>query len=205
MVDDHRLFAEAMALTLSGAGMTVVGIATNAAEGHDEARDKRPDLVLVDIGLPDRDGIELGREILVDLPETKVVALTAHEEPAIVRDAEAAGFHGYLTKTTEPDRFTKALEIVADGNTVFPDRVDRSKRTAPGQVQLMTDQLTARELEVLELLAEGATSREIALRLEVSANTVRTHVQSVLTKLQVHSRLEAAAFAVKHGIVRPRP
>jgi two-component system, NarL family, nitrate/nitrite response regulator NarL len=207
MVDDHRLFAEAIGQALESAGMTLVGIARNAADGLTEAHAERPDLVLVDIGLPDQDGIELGREILDDLPETKVVALTALEEPQTVREALDAGFHGYLTKNTEPRHFQRALEIVIDGDVVFPDRL--SSRTAwptakDADWQLLAEQLTAREIEVLQLLAEGASSSEIAERLAVSPNTVRTHVQGVLTKLQVHSRLEAAAFAVRHDLVKLR-
>jgi two-component system, NarL family, nitrate/nitrite response regulator NarL len=207
MVDDHRLFAEAISLSLEQAGMTVVGVATNAADGLTGAHAERPDLVLVDIGLPDQNGIELGTRILVELPETKVVALTALEEPQTVRRALDAGFHGYLSKNTDPRRFRRALETVIDGDLVFPERVGgrSSWPTAKdADSQLLADQLTAREIEVLQLLAEGASSGEIATRLSVSPNTVRTHVQGILTKLQVHSRLEAAAFAVRHDLVRPR-
>lgn len=205
MVDDHRLFTEAIGLTLENAGITVVGIVTNAADGLAEAHAARPDLVLVDIGLPDQDGIALGKEILGELPDTKVVVLTALEEPQAVRQALDAGLHGYLTKNTEPRRFRRALETVIDGDVVFPDRLGAmTVRTSAkdADARLLADQLTARETEVLQLLAEGASSSEIAERLAVAHNTVRTHVHGILTKLQVHSRLEAAAFAFRHDLVK---
>ena len=144
-----------------------------------------------------------GRDILEELPETKVVAVTALEDEGSVQDAFKAGFHGYLTKQTEAERFGHALRSVEDGQSVFPQRQIGRNRERSG-AELLADQLTTREVEVLQLLAEGATSAQIAEKLDVSPNTVRTHVQGILSKLQVHSRLEAAAFAVRHGLVKPR-
>lgn len=187
-------------------GMTLVDIATSAGQALPAVREQRPDLVLVDLGLPDQDGIDLGRAILDEAPDTKVVALTALEDEATVQDALRSGFHGYLTKNSEPGRFKRALESVADGQVVFPHRLGRPA-TGDGDVseaELLARQLTPREIEVLQLLAEGASSATIADALSVSLNTVRTHVQGILTKLQVHSRLEAAAFAVRHDLVKVR-
>jgi DNA-binding NarL/FixJ family response regulator len=157
----------------------------------------------VDIGLPDGHGVEIGRRILEECPGTKVVALTALEDERIVERALQAGLHGYLTKNTDPATFRRALESVEDGQTVYPHRLGRHTGRAPGGSHegLLAQQLTPRELEVLQLLAEGAASREIAGRLSISSNTVRTHVQGILSKLQVHSRLEAAAFAVRNDLV----
>jgi DNA-binding NarL/FixJ family response regulator len=188
-------------------GMTLVDVATTAERALSLVREHRPDLVLMDVGLPDQDGITLGRAILREAPDTKVVVLTALEDEQTVRDAIRSGFHGYLTKNTEPESFKRALASVADGQVVFQHRLGRA--LAPGGVEasgaeLLARQLTSREVEVLQLLAEGASSTEISRRLAVSPNTVRTHVQGILTKLQVHSRLEAAAFAVRHGIVKMR-
>jgi two-component system, NarL family, nitrate/nitrite response regulator NarL len=207
IVDDHLLFAEAIGLTLSSMGMTVVGIVTRAKEALGAAREHRPDLVLVDIGLPDQSGIALGKEILEELPDMKVVALTAREDAQAVREALRMGFHGYLTKRIEPEQFRRSLESVLAGQAVFPHGLAR--RAAQTSIdgsdgELLAKQLTAREIEVLQLLAEGASSREIADRLSVSPNTVRTHVQGILSKLQVHSRLGAAAYAVRHDLVKIR-
>ena len=203
IVDDHRLFADAIRVTLTEMGMSVLGVYTTADTGLAGAREHRPDMVLLDLGLPDRPGLELGREILEELPETKVVALTALEDEKSVQDALKAGFHGYLTKQTEAARFQRALRSVQDGQSVFPQRqVGRNRERTDDE--LMAEQLTTREVEVLQLLAEGASSGQIAEQLRVSPNTVRTHVQGILSKLQVHSRLEAAAFAVRHQLVKVR-
>jgi two-component system nitrate/nitrite response regulator NarL len=206
-VDDHLLFAEAIGQTLAGMGMTLVGIAATAEQALPIVREQRPDLVLMDVGLPDHDGIALGRVILSEAPDTKIVVLTALEDEQTLRDALRSGFHGYLTKNTEPETFRRALESVADGQVVFQHRLGQVLASRGGVVsgaELLARQLTSREVEVLQLLAEGASSREISDRLAVSPNTVRTHVQGILTKLQVHSRLEAAAFAVRHGVVKIR-
>lgn len=206
-MDDHLLFAEAIGQTLSAMGMTLVAISTNADDAMSAVREHRPDLVLMDVGLPGQDGIELGRVILEEAPDVKVVALTALEDGKAVQDALRSGFHGYLTKNCEPGKFRRALESVADGQVVFPHYLAKQGGTGDGEAsdaELLARQLTPREIEVLQLLAEGAASRDIADRLAVSPNTVRTHVQGILTKLQVHSRLEAAAFAVRHALVTVR-
>jgi DNA-binding NarL/FixJ family response regulator len=201
IVDDHRLFADAIRVTLTEMGMSVVDIYATAEGGLAGTRENRPDMVLLDLGLPDRSGLELGRDILEELPETKVVAVTALEDEGSVQDAFKAGFHGYLTKQTEAERFKHVLRSIEDGQSVFPQRQIGRKRSG---AELLADQLTTREVEVLQLLAEGATSGQMAEQLDVSPNTVRTHVQGILSKLQVHSRLEAAAFAVRHGLVKLR-
>ena len=102
--------------------MSVLGIYPTAEQGLAGAREHRPDMVLLDIGLPDRSGLELGREILEELPETKVVAVTALDDEKTVQEAFKAGFNGYLTKQTETERFAQALRSVEDGQTVFPKR-----------------------------------------------------------------------------------
>jgi two-component system nitrate/nitrite response regulator NarL len=201
------LFAEAIGQTLSAMGMTLVGISTNAGEAMSAVREHHPELVLMDVGLAGSDGIQVGRAILEEAPDTKVVALTALEDESAVQDALRSGFHGYLTKNCEPDSFRRALESVADGQVVFPHYLAKQAGAVDGEAtdaELLARQLTPREIEVLQLLAEGAASRDIADRLAVSPNTVRTHVQGILTKLQVHSRLEAAAFAVRHALVTVR-
>jgi two-component system nitrate/nitrite response regulator NarL len=207
MIDDHLLFAEAIRLSLVRSGMGDVRIVSRPEDALPAAKEDRPDLVLVDISLPGRSGIAVGSEILQVLPETRVVALTAREDPQTVKEALRAGFHGYLSKRAESTQFRRALDSVLDGHTVFPHRLGARTATDKQDADdpdLLASQLTTREVEVLQLLAEGASSREISRRLSVSPNTVRTHVQGILTKLQVHSRLEAAAFAVRHDVVKLR-
>ncbi len=166
--------------------------------------DDRPDVILLDLGLPDRSGLAVGREILESWPEAKLMVLTALDDPKAVEEAMRAGFRGYLTKDTPVSRFVSSIEAIVAGQEVFPHRFAQAD-AAPGvpndSVWLLISQLTPREREVLGLLVEGADGRTIATRLGISRNTVRTHVQSILTKLQVHSRLEAATLAVRHRVV----
>ncbi len=206
IVDDHRLFADVIRSVLEGHGMEVFAVASSLEEGLATARREHPDVVLVDLGMPDGNGIGLGRTIVAELPETKVIALTALNDPKVVGEALRAGFAGYLTKDTPLTRFVAMIEAAAAGQVVIPQRLAAAAigaRTAEERhASLLAEQLSPRERQVLTLLAEGANSEDIAGKLSVSPNTVRTHVQSILTKLQVHSRLEAATFAVRYGIVK---
>ena len=188
--------------------MEVMGLATSGTEALETLDGESPDIVLVDIGLPDMSGLEVGKEIIRRYPEALVLAVTALNDPDVVGEAIRIGFHGYLTKDTPLPQFVKSIESAIEGQVVIPRRFAR--RAAGGMspseesAALLLKHLTARESQVLELLAKGASSNDIATELSVSANTVRSHVQNILTKLQVHSRLEAAAFAVKHGAVKIR-
>jgi DNA-binding NarL/FixJ family response regulator len=206
IVDDHRLFANVIRSVLTEQGMDVLEIASSVREGLEADRAGRPDVVLVDLGLPDGDGISLGRSIIAERPSARVIALTALNDPKAVGEALRAGFAGYLTKDTPLTQFVSMIQAAMSGQVVIPQRlaaVAVGLRTAEERhASLLAEQLSPRERQVLTLLAEGANSEDIAGRLSVSPNTVRTHVQSILTKLQVHSRLEAATFAVKFGIVK---
>lgn len=204
IVDDHLLFAEAIRPTLESLGMSVVAVAATGAEGLEEVSRHQPDLVLVDIGLPDESGLAAGRRILEAYPEAKVVVLTALLSPGTVREAVRIGFHGYLTKDVPVSRFASSLRAVVDGQVVFPRRLASAIARPSGEdgLELLSEHLTAREREVLGMLAEGLGGPDIARKLGITTNTVRTHIQGILTKLQVHSRLEAVAFAHRRGIVR---
>jgi DNA-binding NarL/FixJ family response regulator len=205
IVDDHVLFAEALKPTLEAGGVQVVGVATTAEEGLRATAELRPELVLLDLGLPDRSGLEVGRSIVEEHPQVKVVAVTALEDPRAVQDALRAGFQGYLTKDMPTSRFVQGVSAAVAGEVVFPrrlaSRVRGSRSPEEENAVLLASQLTPREREVLALLVEGASGQQIAKRLSISTNTVRTHVQSILTKLQVHSRLEAAVFASRHRLL----
>jgi two-component system, NarL family, nitrate/nitrite response regulator NarL len=183
--------------------MEPVGLATSGTGALEYLERDRPDVILLDLGLPDRSGLAVGREMLEDWPEAKLVALTALDDQKTVEAAQVAGFCGYLSKNLPVSRFVASIEAVAAGQMVFPHRAASRRTHSPtnDSVWLLVSQLTAREREVLELLVEGADGAMIARRLGISRNTVRTHVQSILTKLQVHSRLEAATLAVRHRVV----
>ena len=197
------MFAEAIRSALDDAGMEAVGVVTTGRAALAFLEDDRPDVILLDLGLPDRSGLAVGREILELWPEAKLMVLTALDDPKAVEEAMRAGFRGYLTKDTPVSRFVSSIEAIVSGQEVFPHRgAQRMRRPGSNDsVWLLISQLTPREREVLGLLVEGADGRTIATRLGISRNTVRTHVQSILTKLQVHSRLEAATLAVRHRVV----
>ena len=201
IVDDHKLFADAISPALQRQGIDVVSIATNGSDALEAVRRDRPDGVLIDIGLPDRSGLVVGSEILQEWPSTVVIAVTALEDARLVREVAKAGFHGFLTKSTDLRRFVSSVRTVLGGEAVFPRRGVRGDGPHMRQTPLVAEQLTAREREVLALLSRGATSQRIADALGIAPNTVRTHVQNILSKLQVHSRLEAVAFAARHGVV----
>ena len=217
IVDDHVLFAEAIQMALRDQGMLNVAIVTDplAVPQIVADADRRPDVVLMDIGLAGESGLALGARIVREFPQVKVLAVTALSDHRLLREAMGVGFSGFLTKDTQVSRLVSSIRTVAEGEVVIPHKLARgvaatgggrgSKPAKDEEAALLASQLTEREHEVLQLLSEGATSARIADRLSISRNTVRTHVQSVLGKLGVHSRLEAAAFAVRHGLVRSKP
>jgi two-component system nitrate/nitrite response regulator NarL len=204
IIDDHQLFADVITSTLREVGMDVLGPAGTGSKGLALARKERPDLVLVDLGLPDEDGLVVGKKIIREWPESKVVAVTSRADPRAVQAAIRLGFHGYITKDTSIKQFVSSIKAVLEGQVVMPRRLAKAATGARSPEErhaaMLIAQLTQREREVIALLAEGANSAQIARRLSISPNTVRTHVQNVLSKLGVHSRLQAAAFAARHGL-----
>jgi len=216
IVDDLVLFAEAVQMALRGQGMRDVTILTDPEDVLGLLTDERtrPDVVLMDLGLPGESGLALGARIVRRFPQIKVLALTGLSDPRLLGEAMRLGFSGFLTKDTQVSRLMSSIRTVAGGEVVIPQRLAKSVAGGVGrghpdvpsamdeEAALLASQLTEREREVLGLLAEGATSPQIADRLRISRHTVRTHVGSLLGKLGVHSRLEAAAFAVRNGLVK---
>ena len=206
IVDDHKLFAEAIRSALEEAGVDVVDVATNAHETLNAVSRHEPDLVLMDLGLPDANGFEVGQELLERDPDVKVLIVTAVTDPDLVRDSVGAGFSGYVTKDTPIVQFVSSVRAALAGDVVLPRSLARRvvgvRSPEEEEARRRAGHLTEREREVLELLTEGASSERIAATLHISLNTVRTHIQNTLTKLQVRSRLEAAAFAVRFGLVK---
>jgi two-component system, NarL family, nitrate/nitrite response regulator NarL len=198
IIDDDRLFADVIRGALERVGLEVAAVAHTGRDGLTRVREHHPDGVVLDIGLPDQDGFVVGRRILEESPTTKVVILSTFDDPRRIDEAAALGFTGYLTKDLDVSQFQLAI------GRAFAGKTARSGGRPPrGRAPILHSELTPREYEVLTLLVEGAGATSIAERLGISRNTVRTHVQSILTKLQVHSRLEAATFALRHDLVAP--
>ena len=201
LVDDHPLVRFAVRQALTGSDLTVAGEAATAEEAMDIALEVRPDVMLVDISLPGMGGIELVRELSPRLPATRFVMLTVSTDERDLMMAMDQGADGYLTKDLSPEALQRAIRGAHSGDLAMPrwmaDRlvrslVDRTHRpSVPGRDAAIAN-LSIREREVLHMLAEGLTDREIAETLVISVRTVQTHVSNVLHKLGVRRRAEAA-------------
>jgi two-component system nitrate/nitrite response regulator NarL len=209
IVDDHRLFADAIRSALEDAGAEVVAIVGNGQEAAAAVARHEPDLVLLDLGLPDADGFQVGRQLLHRNPELRVLIVTALSDPQLVQICVREGFSGYVPKSTPIAQFVSSVKAALAGDVVLPRKLARRAvgvRSPEEEDALRrASHLTDREREVLALLTEGARSEVISATLHISLNTVRTHVRNILAKLQLGSRLEAAAFAVRFGIVKKGP
>lgn len=205
IVDDHALFAQAIGSMLEREGF-VIDVVGTGQEALEAVQRTHPDLVLLDLDLPDRSGLDVGMAILAESPTTKLLAVSALNDAGSVREAIQAGFHGYVTKASGVEQFVSSLNAVLEGHAVIPSEATGHRSSSePRDLQALrlAAQLTPREREILQLLADGLTTRAIARRLHIAPNTVRSHVQGLLSKLQVHSRLEAVAFAARHGLTEP--
>jgi DNA-binding NarL/FixJ family response regulator len=206
IVDDHEVVRMGLKAALDiEDDFTVVAEAANGRDAIDRARVHRPDIVLMDVRMDGMDGIEACREICSELPGTRVLMLTSYAEEETVVAALLAGAAGYVLKNVARARLLEALRSVARGESLLDSRLTKTvleKLMTGGGKPAERDVLTEREREVLVLIAEGATNKEIAQKLVVSENTARNHVSHILSKLGFSRRSEAAAYAVKRGLVR---
>ncbi len=209
LVDDHQLLTGSLSQILAlEADIEVVGIAATVEDARQLSRE-RMDVVLMDYRLPDGTGAEATRSIKARWPTARVVMLTALNDDETVLESIQAGADGYLTKDRVVEDVVSAVRAAHAGETLLPRSVimgiaqrvaaarDRSNERQP------VEPLTPRELEVLRALTEGLSTPEICDRLFIAPNTLRTHVQNIMGKLRVHSKLEAVAFALRHRLVDP--
>ena len=207
VADDHPVFREGFAALLGNIdGVEVVGTASDGDEAVAAARDLAPDVIVMDVQMPGKDGLEATRAVLAERPQTGVVVLTMSEEDATVFAAIRAGARGYLLKGAEPEEVVRAITTVAGGGVVFgavlAHRIADFFASAPSAAESRFPTLTARELEVLNLVAAGLSNAQIAGRLYLSQKTVRNHVHAVLTKLQATDRAQAIVRARDAGLGR---
>jgi two-component system, NarL family, nitrate/nitrite response regulator NarL len=209
LVDDHQLLTGSLSQLLAQEpDMDIVGIAGTVAEAKALARE-RLDVVLMDYHLPDGTGAEAARAIKQRWPNARVVMLTALNDDETVLESIQAGADGYLTKDRAVEEVVHAVRSAHAGETLLPRAVIMgiAKRVAAardrGADRRQIEPLTPRELEVLRALTEGLSTPEVCDRLFIAPNTLRTHVQNIMGKLRVHSKLEAVAFALRHGLVEP--
>ena len=199
------MFAESLRLALSAeADLDVVGTAATLAEARRLVVSAEPDVVLLDHRLPDGLGVDSISELKSLRPGAKIVVLTAVAEDSMLVRATEAGCAGFILKTSPLDELVAAVRTAAAGEImVSSDLLARLLNRLHHQHERAPHELTSREREILELIAEGLTNGAIAKRLFISVNTVRNHVQSILSKLDAHSKLEALSVAIREGLIKP--
>jgi DNA-binding NarL/FixJ family response regulator len=214
LVDDDDLMRAGLRAVLSSdATVEVVGEATNGRAAVEAVQALSPDLVLMDVRMPDLDGISATHQILAASPEAKVVILTTFEDDDYIFGALSAGASGFLLKRTTPEQLLAAIQTVAAGDSLLSPSVTRiviermaqqpTPATTPPDRHL--DELTAREREVLQLIARGLSNGEIAATLVIEESTVKTHVKRILMKLHLRDRIHAVIFAYESGLTQPGP
>ena len=202
LVDDHNVVRSGLATFLRAyEDLELVGEAKNGLEALNLCRKKKPDVILMDLMMPEMDGIAATRAILADYPEIKIIAITSFEDEQLVQGVLAAGAISYLLKNVTSDELAKAIrEAVSGRSTLSPEAARVLVQATRPTKQTLYD-LTEREMEVLNLVVQGQSNQQIAEALFISVATVKAHISSILSKLQVSSRSEASAYAIKHKIV----
>jgi DNA-binding NarL/FixJ family response regulator len=210
VVDDHALFRRGLEMVLSQeSDIEVVGEAGDGAEAVELAAQLLPDIVLMDVRMPRRSGIEACTAIKDVVPSAKIVMLTISDDEADLYDAIKAGASGYLLKEISIDEVAAAIRSVSGGQSLISPSMASKLLTefatmikkGDERQQLPAPRLTDRELEVLKLVAKGLNNRDIAKELFISENTVKNHIRNILEKLQLHSRMEAVVYAVREKLL----
>jgi two-component system response regulator NreC len=210
LVDDHAVVRTGLRMMLEGEeDLQIVGEAESASDALNLINRLRPEVVLMDIGLPDISGIEATRSIKKIAPETAVVALTIHEDEEYFFKMLEAGASGYVPKRAAPEELITAIRVAARGEVyLYPSLAkllvqDYLSGPHPTRIGAQVDGLTSREEEVLMLLADGASNSEIADQLSISPKTVARHRENIMAKLNLHSRSELVKYAIRKGIIEP--
>ncbi|MCL5256498.1 MAG: response regulator transcription factor [Chloroflexi bacterium] len=211
LADDRPLFRKGLAALLSSRGdLIVVGEASDGCEAVDRARELQPDLILMDIHMPNCDGLKATRIIKQEFPDIKIIMLTVSDDDESLFEAIKSGARGYLLKNLEPEQLFGYLEGVSRGEApisppmatkILTEFASQTRRAPAGEESKR--ELTQREREVLQLVTNGASNKEIAVRLNITENTVKNHLRNILEKLQLQNRVQIAAYAVREGLAKP--
>lgn len=207
LVENHAIVRQGLRRLLEERGVSIVGEAEDGRTGYAMAVEKHPDVVIMDIGLPLLGGIEATRRIRKELPETKIIMLTIHSEESYVYQSLEAGANGYLIKETAADDMLKAIDAVLEGETYLSQNFSPKilehyrKMMNSGKSADTFSLLTNREREILQLIAEGYTSKEIAGMLFISIKTVENHRANIMSKLDIHDTAGLVRYAIRIGLV----
>ncbi len=209
IADDHAIVRTGVRLILEGeSDIEAAGEARNGREAVELARRLKPDVILMDISMPELSGIDATRQITSEIPETRVVGLTMHEDDRYFFELLQAGASGYVVKGASPEELLSAVRAVAKGQAyIHPSLAGRLlddylHRFTTGEEQDSFGGLTEREREVLKYIGEGNTSREIAEMLVLSINTIERHRANIMEKLNLHSKTELVKYAIRNGMVK---
>ena len=210
VVDDHALFRRGLQMVLDAEGdLELVGEAGDGAEAVERAQELMPDVVLMDVRMPRRSGIDAARELKDVLPHAKILMLTISDDEADLYDAIKAGASGYLLKEIPIEEVADAIRSVWAGQSrISPSMASKlltefaaMSKATDERPQMPSPRLTDREMEVLKLVAQGLNNRDIAKQLFISENTVKNHIRNILEKLHLHSRMEAVVYAVREKLL----
>ena len=208
LAEDHAIVRQGLCALLKADGaFVIVGEAKTGREAVDMARTLRPDVILMDIAMPVLNGLEATRQILTADPAAKVIILSAHSDDAYIERMTAAGVAGFLEKQTSAEILTKAIREVAKGGTFFSPSIARRLnaenkfRDRDGMLQPRARNLTARESEVFQLVAEGAANKQVAARLGISIKTVEKHREHLMAKLDIHDTAGLTRYAIAAGVI----
>ena len=203
IADDHRLFRDGLRRILEDRPeFTVVAEAATGIEAVELAREYKPDVAVVDVGMPELNGVEATRQILRASPKTAVLILSMHGDERYVRRSRLSGAKGYLLKDAAEEGLAQAILCLSRGEEFFSPSLAKILETSANLVEDRYEALTERERQVYQMLAEGGSNKEIATRLELSLHTVETHRTRIMEKLGLHSISELVLSAVRRGLVR---
>jgi len=202
LVDDHNVVRSGLATFLRAYDdLELVGEAKNGLEAVNLCHEKQPDVILMDLMMPEMDGIAATRAILLEHPEIKIIAMTSFEEEQLVQGVLAAGAISYLIKNVTSDELASAIRAAFLGRSTLSPEAARVLVQATRPTKQPLFDLTEREMEVLHLVVQGQSNQQIADAMVISLATVKAHISNILSKLQVSSRAEATAYAVKHKLI----